>query len=80
MRPRSETVNRDPRKARILQHLEEARARTFCLLAPISDAAAMTQHSPLMSPLVWDLGHIANFEELWLVQQLQEKPPHQPRV
>jgi iron(II)-dependent oxidoreductase len=28
-----------------------------------------------MSPLVWDLGHIGNFEELWLVQQLAETPP-----
>ena len=23
----------------------------------------------LLSPLAWDLGHIANFEELWLVQR-----------
>ena len=28
-----------------------------------------------MSPLVWDLGHIGNFEELWLVQELAEEPP-----
>ena len=27
-------------------------------------------YSPILSPLVWDLGHIANFEELWLVQQI----------
>ncbi len=25
-------------------------------------------YSPILSPLAWDLGHIANFEELWLVQ------------
>ena len=28
----------------------------------------MRQHSPLMSPLVWDLAHIANQEELWLLR------------
>lgn len=28
------------------------------------------QHDPLMSPILWDLGHIAHFEELWLTQNL----------
>jgi iron(II)-dependent oxidoreductase len=27
-------------------------------------------HDPLMSPLVWDLGHIAAFEDLWLCGEL----------
>src|SRR5262249_9383842 len=31
------------------------------------------QHSPLMSPIVWDLGHIANFEEQWV------RRAHDPR-
>ena len=31
--------------------------------------AAASVHSPLMSPLVWDLGHIAAYEDLWLAQR-----------
>jgi gamma-glutamyl hercynylcysteine S-oxide synthase len=31
----------------------------------------MRQHSPLMSPIVWDLGHIANFEEQWSIRALE---------
>ena len=27
-----------------------------------------------MSPLVWDLGHIAAFEDLWLVHRLGGEP------
>ncbi len=27
-------------------------------------------HDPLMSPLVWDLGHIAAFEDLWLARRV----------
>src|SRR6185369_9531013 len=27
-------------------------------------------HDSLMSPIVWDLGHIAHFEELWLERNL----------
>jgi gamma-glutamyl hercynylcysteine S-oxide synthase len=50
--------------------LEEARARTLALVAPVSDEALVRQHDALMSPLLWDLGHIAHFEELWLTQNL----------
>ncbi|MEX2107043.1 MAG: SUMF1/EgtB/PvdO family nonheme iron enzyme, partial [Solirubrobacterales bacterium] len=32
-------------------------------------------YSPILSPLAWDLGHIANFEELWLVQTIGDREP-----
>ena len=32
-------------------------------------------YTPILSPLVWDLGHIANFEELWLVQRIGNREP-----
>jgi iron(II)-dependent oxidoreductase len=32
-------------------------------------------YSPILSPLAWDLGHIANFEELWLVQRVGGREP-----
>src|SRR6188474_1501782 len=54
----------------IAQELEEARARTLLLLSPLSDEDLRIQHDPLMSPLLWDLGHIAHFEELWLTRNL----------
>lgn len=50
--------------------LEEARARTVALVAPLSDDDLRAQHDPLMSPVLWDLGHIAHFEELWLTHNL----------
>ena len=31
--------------------------------------------TPILSPLSWDLGHIANFEELWLVLTIGEREP-----
>jgi gamma-glutamyl hercynylcysteine S-oxide synthase len=55
----------------IADQLLEARARTFLLLAPLSDEELRAQHDPLMSPILWDLGHIAYFEELWLTRNLQ---------
>ena len=47
--------------------LIDARERTLELVAPFSDADVETAHSALMSPLVWDLAHIAAYEDLWLV-------------
>ncbi len=55
----------------IANRLLEARARTFLLLQPLSDQDLRTQHDPLMSPILWDLGHIAHFEELWLTRNLE---------
>ncbi|MFL5402186.1 MAG: ergothioneine biosynthesis protein EgtB [Gemmatimonadales bacterium] len=55
----------------IADQLLEARARTFLLLAPLTDEELRAQHDPLMSPVLWDLGHIAYFEELWLTRNLQ---------
>jgi len=55
--------------------LEEARARTLQLVAPLSDAELNRVYSPILSPLAWDLGHIANFEELWLVQRVGDREP-----
>jgi hypothetical protein len=49
--------------------LAEGRARTLALVEPLSDADVETQHTALMSPLVWDLAHIAAYEELWLVHR-----------
>ena len=54
--------------------LEEARTQTLALVEDVSDADLERVHSPLMSPLVWDLGHIATFEDLWLCHRLGGLP------
>ena len=50
--------------------LEAARRRTLSLLAPLDDAELVAQHSVLMSPLVWDLAHVGNYEDQWLLRSL----------
>src|SRR4051812_27325675 len=60
-------MTRDEAAARLL----EARERTMTLVAPLTDEDLHAQHDPLMSPIIWDLGHIAHFEELWLVRNLE---------
>jgi len=55
--------------------LERARAATEGLLEPISDVELVAQISPIQSPLVWDYAHIAYFEELWLLRNVNGDPP-----
>ncbi|AEF40558.1 ergothioneine biosynthesis protein EgtB [Hoyosella subflava] len=55
--------------------LDRARTRTSLLTEAVSDDELCAQHSPLMSPLVWDLAHIGNQEELWLVRDLGGREP-----
>jgi iron(II)-dependent oxidoreductase len=59
-------------KQQIGELLVDARARTLALVEPLSDADLNRVHDPLMSPLVWDLGHIAAFEDLWLCRRIGE--------
>jgi iron(II)-dependent oxidoreductase len=62
-------------KAAIAERLAEARERTLELVEPLDDEQLNAVYSPILSPLAWDLGHIANFEELWLVQTIAEREP-----
>ena len=62
-------------KAAIAEALSEARRRTLALVEPLDDGQLNRIYSPLLSPLAWDLGHIANFEELWLVQTIGGREP-----
>ncbi len=54
--------------------LGEARERTLALVQSLGDEDLARVHSPLMSPLAWDLAHIAAFEDLWLVHRFGERP------
>lgn len=58
-----------PSPAEFLSELEQARRGTLALVASLSDSDLERVHSPIMSPLVWDLGHIAAYEDLWLAHR-----------
>lgn len=60
--------------------LADARERTLALVAPVRQDDLDRVHSPLMSPLVWDLGHIAAFEDLWLCIRAGGLEPLRPEL
>jgi gamma-glutamyl hercynylcysteine S-oxide synthase len=52
-----------------LAALDSVRARTLALVAHLSEDQLSRVLSPIMSPLVWDLAHIAAYEDLWLAHR-----------
>ena len=59
----------------VAAQMERARARTALLTDAVDETDLVRQHSPLMSPLVWDLAHVGNQEELWLVRDVGGREP-----
>ena len=51
----------------VVRDLTSARDRTL-QLTDLDEPTLMVQHDPLMSPLVWDLAHVGQQEELWLLR------------
>ena len=58
-----------PDAEQVLSAMCAAREETLALIAPLSVSELEAVHSPIMSPLVWDLGHIAAYEDLWIGQR-----------
>lgn len=67
-------------RARALEALTSARDRTLGLADCVADGELTAQHSPLMSPLVWDMAHIANQEEQWLLRAAGGQAAIRPEV
>nr|WP_242613249.1 ergothioneine biosynthesis protein EgtB [Herbihabitans rhizosphaerae] len=59
----------------VAAQLTRARERSALLTDAVDDDDLVRQHSKLMSPLVWDLAHIGNQEELWLVRDVGGREP-----
>ncbi|MGF7234782.1 MAG: SUMF1/EgtB/PvdO family nonheme iron enzyme, partial [Frankia sp.] len=58
----------------IAAELTASRERSLAY-TDLDDDELVRQHSPLMSPLAWDLAHIGNYEDLWLVRGLTGSGP-----
>jgi iron(II)-dependent oxidoreductase len=63
-------------RERLADDLARARTRTLSLV-DFDDAELCRQYDPLMSPLVWDLAHVGQQEELWL---LRGGDPNRPGI
>ncbi|MEU6353265.1 ergothioneine biosynthesis protein EgtB [Streptomyces sp. NPDC047072] len=70
----------DKLRERALTTLVTARDRTTLLTSCVEEPDLTAQHSPLMSPLVWDLAHIGNQEEQWLLRAVAGQEAIRPEI
>jgi gamma-glutamyl hercynylcysteine S-oxide synthase len=54
--------------------LEATRTATLALIEDLDDEVLHRPLDPIMSPLVWDLAHIAAYEDLWAAHRLGGLP------
>ncbi|GHH53135.1 ergothioneine biosynthesis protein EgtB [Streptomyces candidus] len=73
-------VDSEGLRKRAVEALTTARARTDLLTSCVDDGELISQHSPLMSPLVWDLAHIGNQEEQWLLRNVAGRQAMRPEI
>ena len=69
-----------PSPAEALRALDQTRELTLALVENIGEEELEQVHSPLMSPLAWDLAHIAAYEDLWLVHRHAGLPLLHPEL
>lgn len=74
----SPTSTGAPLRERLRDRLERTRRTTHRLVAGLGERDLHEQFVPFMSPLVWDVGHVGNFEELWLLRELDGRAAHDP--
>ncbi|MFE6955943.1 ergothioneine biosynthesis protein EgtB [Streptomyces sp. NPDC057696] len=82
MTAQSEDTAPDPEalRERARTALLTARERTTLLTSCVEGPELTAQHSPLMSPLVWDLAHIGNQEEQWLLRAVAGREAMRPEI
>lgn len=59
----------------LVDDLREARWRTLRLVAGLSDAELLGPLLPILNPGLWELGHVAWFQEKWILRHCRGRPP-----
>jgi ergothioneine biosynthesis protein EgtB len=67
----------DTREERIAA-LRDARARTLSLLEDLDDARWFGPELAIVNPPIWELGHVAWFQEKWCLRELHGRAPLRP--
>jgi iron(II)-dependent oxidoreductase len=64
-----------PTARELIAMLGEARRRTLALVADLDDEQLMGPKMAIVNPLLWEIGHVAWFQEKWSLRHLRGKPP-----
>ncbi len=57
-------------RTQLIDNLKEARSRTLKLLVDLSDEQLIGSRLAITNPLLWEIGHVAWFQEKWTLRHL----------
>jgi gamma-glutamyl hercynylcysteine S-oxide synthase len=61
--------------AQLIETLKETRALTLELVNDLSDEQLIGPRLQIVNPLQWEIGHLAWFQEFWILRHLGGQPP-----
>lgn len=61
-----------------LEAVTEARSRTLALLSDLDDEQLFGSPSPITNPFLWEFGHVAWFQEKWILRHVHGDTPCYP--
>lgn len=64
-----------PTAAQLAEAVQDARERTFELVADLTDEQLLGPRLQIVNPLLWEIGHVAWFQEKWVLRHVAGKPP-----
>jgi len=59
----------------LIADLNDARQRTFELIEGLNNDQLMGPQIDIVNPLLWEIGHVAYFYELWLLRNMDKNKP-----
>ncbi len=61
-------MNVHPNASELTRTLVDARSRTLALVTDLTDEQLMGPRLPIVNPLLWEIGHVAWFQEKWVLR------------
>src|SRR5260370_13765846 len=64
-----------PSAKTLAEWVRDARQRTLALIADLNDEQLLGPRLPIVNPLLWEIGHIAWFQEKWVLRHASKQLP-----
>jgi len=68
-------MSSNPTTVQLTRELQDARQRTLALVEDLDDEQMIGPRLAIVNPLRWEIGHVAWFQEYWLLRHLCGRPP-----
>jgi len=62
----------------LIAWVEDARGRSLDLIADLSDKRLTGPRMEIINPLLWEIGHVAWFQEKWVLRHVVDQEPLRP--